>query len=443
MTSVLLCAVPLAGHVAPMLGVAQALGERGFRVRVLTGRRFADAVRATGAEHLPLPPDADPDDDLSDVTSAAPGRRRPTGTGSLRATIARVFLDPAPGQFRALTAALAAEPTDAVVAEAAFVGAAALAHVPRDRRPAVVACGIVPLGVMSRDAAPFGLGLPPRGGPLGTARNVALNALVRHVALRRCQRQADETIRALSGRGLDGYFMDWLLAAERIAQLTVAEFEYPRRDLPASLRFVGPASRLAPPRGTTPPWWDELDDSRPVVLVTQGTLANSDLGQLVHPTLDALADAPVNVVVTTGGPPVDVLGPLPANAFAATFVPYDLLMPRVDVFVTNGGYGGIHLALEHGVPVVVAGDTEDKPETAARVAWAGVGVNLRTGTPRPEAVRSAVRQVIGDGRYRQAAGRIGEAIRAAPGGEGLAALVREAIADDGASVPVRGARRVG
>ena len=62
--------------------------------------------------------------------------------------------------------------------------------------------------------------------------------------------------------------------------------------------------------------------------------------------------------------------------------------------VTNGGYGAVQRALSMGVPLVVAGNTEDKPEVAARVAWTGAGVNLRTGTPTPSAVRAAVREVL-------------------------------------------------
>jgi UDP:flavonoid glycosyltransferase YjiC (YdhE family) len=45
-----------------------------------------------------------------------------------------------------------------------------------------------------------------------------------------------------------------------------------------------------------------------------------------------------------------------------------------------------------GVPLVVAGDTEDKPEVAARVTWSGVGITLRTGRPRPDRLRAAVRR---------------------------------------------------
>ena len=65
--------------------------------------------------------------------------------------------------------------------------------------------------------------------------------------------------------------------------------------------------------------------------------------------------------------------------------------------VTNGGFGGVHYALAHDVPLVVAGDTEDKSEIAARVGWAGAGINLRTGTPTPEHIRDAVLTVLGQG----------------------------------------------
>ena len=86
--------------------------------------------------------------------------------------------------------------------------------------------------------------------------------------------------------------------------------------------------------------------------VTQGTIANDDLSELILPTVHGLADADVLVVVATGGRPVAELGPLPANARAAEFLPYAELFAQTDVFVTNGGYGGVQFALAHGVPVV-------------------------------------------------------------------------------------------
>ena len=82
---------------------------------------------------------------------------------------------------------------------------------------------------------------------------------------------------------------------------------------------------------------------------------------------------------------------LPANARIAPFIPFGALLPHVDVTITNGGFGGVQFALAHGVPLVVAGATEEKPEIAARVAWSGAGINLRTKTPSPEQIRAAVR----------------------------------------------------
>ncbi len=69
-------------------------------------------------------------------------------------------------------------------------------------------------------------------------------------------------------------------------QATVEEFEYPRADLPPSVRFVGPI--LAPPatRFDPPTWWAELAAGRPVVHVTQGTLDNADLCRLLRPTVE-------------------------------------------------------------------------------------------------------------------------------------------------------------
>ncbi len=85
------------------------------------------------------------------------------------------------------------------------------------------------------------------------------------------------------------------------------------------------------------------------------------------------------------------------------FVPHDLLLPHVDVMVTNGGYGGVQQALAHGVPLVVAGDSEDKPEVAARVQWSGTGINLHTGRPSPAMVARAVRRVLVRRTYRRRA----------------------------------------
>ena len=157
---------------------------------------------------------------------------------------------------------------------------------------------------------------------------------------------------------------------------------------------------------------------------------NADLGRLVEPTIEALAGEDVIVVVSTGGRDVSELkAALPMNTFVAEYIPHDLLLPKVDVMVTNGGYGAVQRALATGVPLVVAGNTEDKPEVAARVAWTGAGIDLRTGTPTVRAVRAAVRDVLNDGRYLRAARTLETAFARRCGVAEIAALVDEVIGE--------------
>ena len=100
------------------------------------------------------------------------------------------------------------------------------------------------------------------------------------------------------------------------------------------------------------------------------------------------------------------LGELPKHVRAEPFIPFDNLLPHVNVMVTNGGYGGTQMALAHGIPLVVAGETEDKMEVAARVEWSGAGINLRKQRPSPGEVRDAVKEVLVNPVYRENARRI-------------------------------------
>src|SRR5258705_6989148 len=185
----------------------------------------------------------------------------------------------------------------------------------------------------------------------------------------------------------------WPRGADARVQFSVPTFEYPRSDAPAGLHFAGPLSATGS-QAPLPDWWADLDESRPVIHVTQGTIANTDYEQVIAPTLRALADDDVLVVVATGGRALETLPPLPTNARAAMYLPYDELLPRTAVYVTNGGYGGVQCALRYGVPIVATGGKEDKPEVGARVAWSGVGRRLRTERPTPRALRRDILAVL-------------------------------------------------
>jgi UDP:flavonoid glycosyltransferase YjiC (YdhE family) len=426
MTSFLLCATPASGHVTRIAEVARHLVAKGHRVRILTGTRFRDAVRATGAEFLPLPPGADID--LDDPWRQFPEGRLKTGMGSLRFNIAELFVKPMGAQVAAIDAAARAEPIDTIIAEGTFAGASVIASRPHPR-PAVVLLGLTPVSAASVDTAPFGFNLPPLAGLPGRLRNRILTAIGDVILIRPIFAAARAPFRAATGQELATDSLDWYQHADLVAQLTVPGFEYPRRDLPSTIRFLGPLVADGTGSAELPDWWDDLDDARAVVHVTQGTVANKDFEQLVLPTVRALAHDDVLVVVTTGGRPVDSLpGNLPSNVRVGSYLPYHLLLPRLDLLVTNGGYGGVQYALAHGVPLVVAGRTEDKGEVCARVAWSGCGIDLRTDRAHDDAVRTAVHTVLAEPAYRTAATRMRDEIAAAPGWSGLDAVLDEALA---------------
>ena len=426
MASIVIASVPVHGHVTPLLAVAKHLVERGDRVRFLTGARFTETVRASGAEHLPLPVEAD-FDDREDLHETFPERVGLKGAKAIAFDLEHLFVRPGRAQYDAIMAAHHQEPADALLLDIAFVGGAFLLGGGLGARPPLVVTSVIPLPIASRDTAPYGMGLPPLRGPLGRLRNRLLSTLAARTVFPRAERVAEQINRDLHGVRLSFPVMDWARHAEAIVQFTVPEFEYPRSDAPPRLHFAGPITNTGL-RTPLPPWWEDLDGSRPVVHVTQGTIANRDYRQIIAPALEALADDDLLVVVATGGRPLDTLPRLPANARAAEYLPYDELLPKTDVFVTNGGYGGVQIALRHGVPIVTSGGKEDKPEVAGRIEWSGVGRRLRSETPSAKAVGAAIRSVLDDPGYRTSAERMSARMAAAGGMAVLADVVNEVAA---------------
>lgn len=431
--TLLICSTPVHGHVVPLLAVARTLVAQGHEVRFLTGARYREAVEKTGARWVPLPAAADYDD--SDMDRSFPERIGRRGVDGARWDLEHIFLAPAPDQLRAVDAQLREHRVDAVLVESLFLGGMLLLCRPASERPPVVNLGIVPLGLRSRDTAPFALGLPPLRGPLGRLRNGILNATTERFVFHDLQRAAERMAVEVVGAPLRTAAMNYPSMADAVVQFTVPSFEYPRSDLTVPVHFVGPVSLAAASDIPVPDWWGDLEGRR-VVHVTQGTVANADLEDLVLPTMRALADHDLIVVASTGGKPLPA-DRLPANARIAPYLPYDRLFAHVDAVVTNGGYGGVHYALAQGVPVIAAGDTEDKAEVAARVAWSGTGLRIRPGRDgvREAAIRSAVDRVLAEPAFRESAARIGAEIAAAPGPAGIAGIVRDLRDRRGAAGP--------
>ncbi|GJD48001.1 4'-demethylrebeccamycin synthase [Methylobacterium crusticola] len=392
----LFAATPLTGHINPLLSIAGAAASRGDDVVVTTSRAFCGRVEEAGLRCLTYA-----DDHAAEFRETA----LPAGPERYRREFEQRFIDRMPLQARVLHDLIARERPDAVVAGSLFLGVLPLLLDARPRPPVVVV-NVSFLFLDRPDGAPVGPGLPPARDAAEAARYAAIRAAVDAAFTNPVRAYTD---RALAGLGLGGLPASLphaiLTLPDALVQLTIPSFEYPFDPLPRTVHFVGalPPPASADPR---PGWWPDLDGGRRVVLVTQGTLANQDLGELLEPTLAALAARQdLLVLATTGGRPLDaVRGPLPPNARVATFLPFGDLMPRIDALVTNGGYGTVLAALQAGRPIVSAGLTEDKAEVGARVAWSGVGLNLATNAPDPDSLSRSVAAVLDEPRYRARAG---------------------------------------
>jgi UDP:flavonoid glycosyltransferase YjiC (YdhE family) len=393
MTSIVVATPPFTGEMQPLLQIAAGLASRGHDVTMLTGSRFQQQVRAAGVGFIALQGDADFDDRrLAEhrpaIADAAPG---PDQLNALFGAAA----DALPTEHRQVQALLDADPDAVLITNSVLLGPWAVALGAPGRRPRRwIAVGCNPLALPSEDTTPLG---PVPAGPDGDARaaNRAVNAQFAEMT-EPARARIESALRSLGATDpVPGIFDGVVTVPEVFASLTVPGLEFARGDAPSSLHLIGVLPAPVPAGWQQPSWWAELD-GRTVVAVTQGTLSNGDLGALVQPTLDALAGEDLLVVAALGRDVDGLPGPVPANARVEPFVPFGLLLPHVDVFVTNGGFGATQQALAAGVPVVVAGDTDDKPLVAARIAARQIGRNLQTGTPQPGQIREAVFGLLTD-----------------------------------------------
>jgi UDP:flavonoid glycosyltransferase YjiC (YdhE family) len=391
---ILVACTPATGHLNPLLAISHLLMSEGHEIAFLSGSALRDRIENIGAEFYAFPAGAD--FDLRDFDTVAPElKTMAPGPEWLRVAMERLFVDPIPAQHQGLQQVLKNFRADVIVGDDMFFGVLPMVLGPHSKRVPVVACGTSVLHCQREDGAPHFLGLPPATSQAQREEYGAINREYGRIVDQPVGDHLNRTLEMMGIGPLSMTLFDSIVhLVDTYLQLTVPSFEFPR-ELPRSVHFVG-VPPIIPKQVMLPSWADELDGSRKVVLVTQGTLANHNFGLLVGPTLQALANEPdVLVVATAGGRPVEAIpGPIPSNARLAEYLPFEWLLPKVDVLVTNGGYGSVNQALSFGIPLVTAGLTEDKADVNARVAWSGVGIDLATNEPTVPALLEAVRAVL-------------------------------------------------
>jgi MGT family glycosyltransferase len=286
---------------------------------------------------------------------------------------------------------------DVVIIDANCWGAISLADA--GDLPWVVFSPFTPY-LRSRCTPPFGPGLRPWPGVVGTVRDASIRPFVRYLF----DRPMLPRINALRA-GLEVPPVDSVDELMRRAPLLLAvggePFEYPHPDWGDAVHFIG-ACVFEQAGAVAPDWLEAVD--RPIVLVNTSSIAQAD-ASLGHIALRALAHEPVHVVATfPAGIPREL--PRATNATVCEFLPHGAVLDRVICVVTHGGMGTTVKALNRGIPVCAVPYARDQAEVARRVQVAGCGTRLPPRRLNPARLRTAVREAaqMAPGARRVAAG---------------------------------------
>ncbi|EJP62360.1 UDP-glucosyltransferase [Beauveria bassiana ARSEF 2860] len=408
-------ASPADGHTFPLLRIVEELVLRGYDVTFLASEDYRARTAAVGAYFVPVPPY----DDIQRITTelsviADPGER-------MNAAMIELFITPTAGRMATLYAALEdvkrEKPLHKVVllTESFFLGDHPLflgAPLPKGftRRPRAINIHACSYGLSSVDSAPFGLTIIPDGTAESREKyrklhsDMLTGSLAESVAL---QKKVLTELGATNMDEVEGRNPLDVIAttADVTLQMCPPSLEYRRSDIHPKVRFIGALPPRAPPKTfSAPPFWNTvINGSKRVVVVSQGTVAVR-YDQLLVPAMHALADRDDIVVVAILGQkgaelPGEVA--IPSNAYTVDYLSYDAMLPYASVFVLNAGYGGFMHGIVNGVPMVLAGGSEDKPEVANRGEFAGVGINLRTGTPSQRQIRQGVDEILSNPKYKR------------------------------------------
>ncbi len=367
-----------AGHFGPMIPVAYACRAAGHEVGVAAPAGFADQVDKAGLPHLPFP-DV-PAAQMGAVFGRLPSLPREEAN---RIVVAEVF-----GRLDAQ----AALPT--------------LTDITRDWRPDVVVRDPCEFGSL---VAAVGSGIPQVQVAIGLGQFLISVADALDEPLRELEQLA----------GLDD-----LRGADRVlATPTFTSVPAELDDLPQAeggpadgsqvRRFRTDTSASGPP---LPAEWGE--PTAPLVYVSFGSVTGS-VGHFdaVYPAVvEALADLPVRVLLTTGsGYDPARLGPLPANTWATRWWPQAAAMPEAAVVVGHGGFGTTMTAVAAGVPhLILPLFASDQFLNAERIQAAGLGFQLLGGPDAMPEVPGLVQQLLDEPRYADAARRIAADMAALP-----------------------------
>ncbi|MCW3091722.1 MAG: glycosyl transferase [Ferruginibacter sp.] len=389
---ILFACVPADGHFNPLTGIAKHLQLLGYDVRWYSSSAYKDKLEKLQIPYYPFERAMEVTGDTVDqIFPDRKGMKNPIK--KLNYDIINFFIQRGPEYFADMLNIYRTFPFDLVIADCAFT---AIPFITDKMNIPVISIGVFPLTEKSKDLAPNGLAMTPDNSFAGKIKQTILHFAADKILFRKSNKEMKRVMDEYNIDCNKSTIFDLLVKKSTLLlQSGTPGFEYRRSDLGKNVRFIGP---LLPYSSNTKKkeWFDKrLNEYKQVILVTQGTVERNP-EKILIPTLEAFKGSTTLVVATTGGSQTKELRErFPyKNIIIEDFIPFEDVMPYADVYVTNGGYGGVMLAIENHLPLVVAGVHEGKNEINARVGYFKLGVNLKTETPTPQQLKKAVTEVL-------------------------------------------------
>ncbi|HEU4472252.1 MAG TPA: nucleotide disphospho-sugar-binding domain-containing protein [Flavisolibacter sp.] len=406
-TKILFANFPGDGHFNPLTGLAVHLKNLGCDVRWYTSPVYKEKISKLGIPFYGFKKALDiaACDDINELFRER--KLHKSQISKLKFDLIHAFILRSPEYYEDLKDIYNEFSFELMVADITFGG---IPFVREKMNIPVIAAGIVPLPENSRDLAPVGLGITPSYTTAGKLRQAMLRFVANKILFAKPTKVMTKMLKSYGIKPEGANIFDTLVKKSTVVlQSGTPSFEYKRSDMSAHVHFAGPLLPYSAEK-KEPKWFDEkLKLYSKVVLVTQGTV-EKDEEKLLIPSLEAFKDSDTLLIVTTGGARTKELRARypQRNIIIEDFIAFNDVMPHTDVYISNGGYGGVLLAIQNGLPMVVAGVNEGKNEINARIGYFELGINLGTEKPSASQIRQGVEEVFSNKQYQKNVAKLRE-----------------------------------
>ena len=160
---------------------------------------------------------------------------------------------------------------------------------------------------------------------------------------------------------------------------------------------------------------------QPLIYIALGTVFTNK-PRLFHACIEAVADMPVRVVISSGNFQFDSV---PANCEVFPFVDQIAILRQASAFITHCGASSFFESAACGVPMVAMPHMGDQRVLADMLERYGAGVVIDDEIPNSNQIKQALESVLNDNSFRQNTRKLGEICLEGGGASRAAILIND------------------